>query len=462
MTEKGAIPLEEKTSIINNMTEGPLLRQLVRFSIPIIMGNILQACYTLADMVVVGHFIGADGISAVGIGGILQNLLLTVAMGLGFGGQILLSQQVGAKAHERIKKTIGSFMTIAILGAVLFGCLGLTLNEWLLERLNTPAEVYAQTRSYYLVCCAGIVFIYGYNCICSILRGLGESKLPTVFIAIATVLNIALDCILIGLWGMDVEGAAIATVAAQGVAFLASLVYLIRHKTSFGFDFRLQSFRISKRTAEVILKLSLPIIIYGLLMSISGMFINANVNEYGVAASAVDGIGNKLITIVNALAMGFYTGGGAIIGQCFGAGKTQRIRKTFFLTTGLGLVVWAVLAVVLVTFSAAVFRIFSADPEVLAMARPYMLIATLMCLGMTLSTGPFALFEGVGNTTLEMIAGIVENLIVKIVASMLLSRLFGLYGYWMGCAAATFATPVVGFAYYFSGRWAKRSADICS
>jgi putative MATE family efflux protein len=454
--------MEEKTSIINNMTEGPLLRQLVRFSIPIILGNILQACYTLADMVVVGHYIGADGLSAVGIGGILQNLLLTVAMGLGFGGQILLSQQVGAKVHESIKKTIGSFMTITLLGAILFGCLGLVLNGWLLDRLNTPAEVYAQTRSYYLVCCAGIVFIYGYNCVCSILRGLGESKLPTLFITIATALNIGLDCVLIGVCGMNVEGAAIATVVAQGVAFIASLVYLIRHKASFGFDFQLRSFFIDKQTAEVILKLSLPIIVYGLLMSISGMFINSNVNEYGVAASAVDGIGNKLIVIVNALAMGFYTGGGAIIGQCFGAGKTQRIRKTFFLTTGLGLIVWAVLAVVLITFSGEIFRIFSTDTEVLGMARTYMPIASLMYLGMTLATGPFALFEGVGNTTLEMIAGIIENLIVKIVASMLLSRLFGLYGYWMGCAVATFVSPIAGFLYYFSGYWAKRTADIGS
>lgn len=454
--------MKEKTSIIHNMTEGPLLKQLVRFSIPVILGNVLQACYTMADMVVVGNFIGADGLSAVGIGGILQNLLLMVAMGLGFGGQILLSQQVGAKAHDSIKKTIGSFMTLTLIGAVVCGVLGVVLSDWLLKLLNTPDAVYDQTRSYYLVCCAGILFINGYNCVCSILRGMGESKLPTVFIAIAATLNIALDCFLIGVCGMNVEGAAIATVASQGIAFLTSLVYLVQHKDSFGFDFHRKSFVIDRKTAGIIMKLSLPIIIYGFLMSVSSMFINSNVNEYGIEASAVDGIGNKLVIITNALTMGFYTGGGAIIGQCFGAGKTQRIRKTFFLTTLLALIVWAVLAVFLVTCSTGIFRIFSSDAEVLGMARRYMLIASLMYLGMALSTGPFALFEGIGNTTLEMVAGIFENLVVKIIVSMILSRLLGLYGYWLGCAVSTFVSPLVGLVYYFSGLWTKRKVEVAT
>ena len=361
--------MKEKSSIINNMTEGPLLKQLVLFSIPILLGNILQACYTLIDMVIAGNLIGPDGLSAIGIGGVLQNLLLMVAMGLGFGGQILLSQQVGAKANEGIKKTIGTFMTITGISAVFIGVLGVALTNFLLDLLNTPPDVYAQTRSYYLICCAGIIFIYGYNCVCAILRGLGESKLPTVFIAIASILNIVLDYVFIAVMGMNVEGAALATVIGQGVAFIASLIYLLGHKEALGFDFKRSSFIPDGKTIAIILKLSLPIVIYGFLMSVSGMFVNSNVNVYGIAASAVDGIGNKLLMISNALTMGLYTGAGAIVGQCFGAGKMDRIRKTFFLTIGLSLIIWLLLALALNAFPVQVFRIFTSDPEVLAMAR---------------------------------------------------------------------------------------------
>jgi len=329
----------------------------------------------------------------------------------------------------------------------------------LLHILNTPQAVYQQTRSYYLIGCGGIVFIYGYNCVCAILRGLGESKLPTVFVAIASVLNIALDIAFIVGLGMNIEGAALATVISQGVSFLVSLVYLTNHREAFGFDFRLNSFRPDWQTIRVIMKLAFPMIIYGFLMSISSMFVNSNVNVYGVAASAVDGIGNKLTMVSGALIMGLYTGAGAIVGQCFGSGNTERIRKTFFLTIGLSLIIWVLLALMLNLFPVAVFRIFTEDPEVLGLAKEYLFIATFMYLGMSLSTGPFALFEGVGNTTLEMVAGIIENMVLKIAFGIFFSRMFGLYGYWIGCAAAVFVTPIIGYIYFSSNRWTKRKVD---
>ncbi len=454
--------MSRKASLINDMTEGPLFKQLTLFSLPIILGNILQACYTITDMAVVGNFIGSDGLSAVGIGGVLQNLLLTVGMSLGFGGQILLSQQVGAGDHQRIKNTIGTFMTIALIGALALGSAGAALTKWLLGLLNTPEAVYGQTHSYYLVCCSGIVFIYGYNCICSIIRGLGESRLPTVFIAIAAVINIGLDLLFIGVFGMDVEGAALATVISQGTSFLVSLIYLFHRRESFGFDFKPKSFIPRAKNAAAIIRLSLPLMIFGFLMSVSTMFINSNVNAYGVAASAVDGIGSKLNMIANAITMGLYTGGGAIVGQCFGAGKTDRIKRVFLLTVGLSLAIWLITAAVMLIFARQIFGAFTSDSEVIGMARNYMWIAVLFYLGLTLSTGPFALFEGVGNTQLEMWAGIAENLVIKIALSTLLSGVIGLYGYWLGCSIAAFTTPLVGFTYFFSGRWAKRQVSLPS
>jgi len=255
---------------------------------------------------------------------------------------------------------------------------------------------------------------------------------------------------------MGVAGAALATVIAQGVSFLFSLVYLILHRDAFGFDFRPESFRIRKRTLIAILRISAPMMAFTLVMSLSTMFINSNINQYGVAASAVDSIGNKLFMVCNCVVMGVYSGGAAIIGQCFGAQLPERIKKAFQMTLGLSLICWVVVAVIINLFPTQIFGFFTDDADVLAMARNFMWIETLMFLGMSLAGGPFALFEGLGRTDLEMWAGILENIVIKVVASIALAKVLGLYGYWLGMAIAGFTTPLCGFIWYWSGLWRKQ------
>ena len=445
-----------KDTMIRDMTRGPLFRQLVSYSLPIILGNVFHSLYNVVDMLIVGNFVGAEGLAAVGIGGLLQMFLMMMGMALSFGAQILLSQHVGAGEKESIRRTIGTQLTVTFLCAVVLGAVGLLLTEWLLGVLNTPAPVWEDAGKYFRICCYGVVFVYGYDCLGAILRGLGQSRLPTVFIAVATVVNIVLDYVLVARTPMGVSGAALATVLAQGIAFLIALAYLIRHRESFGFDFRPASFRIRRRTLAAIVRISAPMMVFSLVMGLSSLFINSNINSYGVAASAVDSIGNKLFMVCNCVTMGVYTGGAAIIGQCFGAGLPDRIKKAFLMTVWLSVLCWAVMAVVITVFSTGIFRFFTDDGEVLSMAKTFMRIEALVFLGMALAGGPFALFEGLGRTDLEMWAGIVENLVVKVLAAMFFARLLGVYGYWLGMGIAGFTTPVWGFVWFLSGRWKKQ------
>ena len=440
-------------SLIRDMTKGPLMKQLVSYSIPIIIGNILQSLYTVVDMLIVGNLVGAGGLSAAGIGGLMSSVIMMTGMSMSMGGQILLSQQVGAGEKEAIRRTIGTLLSVTVISGIVLGVLGLGLTNWLLGILNTPEAVWADTKRYYQICCYGILFVYGYNGLGSILRGLGQSKLPTYFIAIASVLNIILDYVLVAWTDMGVSGAALATVIAQGVSFLISLFYLIRHREAFNFDFKPASFKIQKQTLKAIWKISAPMMAFSLVMSLSTMFVNSNINAYGVAASAVDSIGNKLFMICNCVVMGVYNGGAAIIGQCFGAGLPERIRKAFNLTMWLSLACWVVVSVVIVLFPETIFRFFTKDEAVCAMAPKFMWIEALMFLGMSLASGPFALFDGLGRTDLEMWAGILENIVIKVAASLLFALWMGVYGYWLGMAIAGFTTPVCGFIWYWSGKW---------
>ena len=228
--------------IAKDMTRGPVLRQLAVFAGPVALANALQAVYSMVDMVVVGQFVGPAGLSAVGIGGQLQFVFLAFGMGFSVGAQVLLSQQVGAKDRD-LQPTIGTLMTMELITALLLTVLGIVLCPQLLHLMNTPEAALKDAWGYTVICCCGMIFIYGYNAVCGILRGMGESKLPMIFIAVASLVNLVLDLVFVAGLKMSAPGAALATVIAQAVSFLVAIVYLYRNRDRFGFDFKLRSFR---------------------------------------------------------------------------------------------------------------------------------------------------------------------------------------------------------------------------
>jgi putative MATE family efflux protein len=448
--------LETTTPYVKDMTDGPLMKQLILFSLPLVAANLMQSIYAAADLAIVGNLVGAGGLSAVGIGTILYNLLLMISTGLSFGGQILLAQQVGAKAYHALGDTIGTMLTLTLLSGIGVSVLGAAATPGLLSLLNPPQEVLPQVRLYYLVCCGGLLFAYGNNCIYGVLRGLGNAKLPAVLIGGTAALNILLDLILIGWAQLGTLGAAIALVTAQAAGLLAGCLCLTLGRQGAFRQLLRENLRLSLDAVKPILKISLPLILFGFVMSASSMFVNSNVNEYGIAASAVDSISEKLKSLVSAVTTGIYTGGGEIVAQCFGAGKGERIQQAVRKTVLLGVIVWCGSAVVMVPFMGRIFLIFTSDQAVAAMAPRFAWIAMVQYLGLALGTGAFALFEGVGNTTLEMIGGITENLVVKILLGLLFSQFWGVYGYWLGCSLASFTMPVMGGAYARFGRWRER------
>lgn len=225
-------------TIGTDLTEGSVGARLFRFSVPFMLANLLQTVYNMVDMVVVGHFVGADGLSAVSTCGELIQLYTFIAIGFGGAGQTMIGQFVGAKDRERVSRTIGTVFTVLMLMA-----LGITLFcfatvNWQLGLINLPAEAAESGRAYLLVCAAGMVFIFGYNLISSILRGMGDSKHPLLFIAVASVVNLILDLLFVPVLKLGAMGAALATVLGQGVAFGWALVFLYRRRTDFGFDFK--------------------------------------------------------------------------------------------------------------------------------------------------------------------------------------------------------------------------------
>lgn len=441
--------------IAKDMTQGPVLRQLAVFALPVALANALQAVYSMVDMVVVGQFVGSAGLSAVGIGGQLLNMFLSIGMGFSVGAQVLLSQQVGAKDHD-LQPTIGTLLTTELIASIIFGLLGVLLSDQLLGIMNTPQEAWADAKAYTIICCLGMVFIYGYNAVCGILRGMGESKLPMIFIAIASLVNLVLDLVFVAGFHMSAAGAALATVMAQGVSFAISLVYLYRNRDRFGFDFKLRSFKPVAERLIPICKLGIPYIAQCLMITCSMMYVNAQVNVYGVTASAVDSIGSKLNSVVNIVIGAISMASATMVGQCFGARKFDRVKQCYRACTAVCMIALVVIGSAYLLFSEQIFSLFSSEESVIAMAPKYMVIAVVWVASIATMTAPYSVVDGVGHAMLGLVISIMDGVVARIGLCILLGRIMGLEGFWLGNALAGFVSTLMAGAYYYTGRWKNR------
>lgn len=443
-------------TIATDLTKGSVARQLLAFSWPIMLSNLFQTIYGLVDMVIVGHFVGAAGLSAVGIGGQVMTLFLSIGMSVGHAGQILISQQIGAGDREGLGWTIYTIAFVEVLASLAAGVLCILGCDWVLSVLNTPPEALADARSYTLVCGFGMLFVYGYNAVSSVLRGLGESRLPMIAIAVAQIVNVILDLVFVAGFGMGAGGAALATVIGQAVSLCMTVLYLYKKRDALGFSMAGKHLRLRKRNLVALAKLGLPLLAQELLITLSMTYINAMVNVFGITASAVDAVGSKLNNILYIAIDGMAVGASAMIGQSFGAKDFSRIRAIHRHALLFSGAVSVVLSVVLVCFSRPVFSIFTSDAAVIAMAPHYIWVVVVYSFAAASMVGPFSVVEGIGYTSFAMIASLADGVVARIGLGWLMGRIFGLYGFWFGSACAGFVTTILTGTYYLSGRWKKR------
>ncbi len=450
--------MSAQKTMINNLTEGSIPRQLLKFAIPLILANILQTMYNTVDMIVVGQFVGADGLSAISIGGEFIHFFMFMCAGFSSGGQILLSQQVGMKDKAGISRTIGTVFTTVMALAVVFTAACFIIDEPMLRWLNTPDEAFEQASQYVIISGCGLIFIFGYNCISAVLRGMGDSKHPLMFIAIATVVNLVLDLLLVAVFNMGAAGAAIATVIGQAVSVICSAAYLFRHREAFGFDFKLSSFKPDPDRIVALIKVGTPLAVQQVAISVSLLFVQSYINAFGVAASAVTGIGQKIQNISGVFTNGINQAGGAMIGQCLGAQKQDRAKKVVYIGLCFSAVFAAINIAAALIIPVQLFSIFSTDAEVLAMAPRFLQIQCWAFIGSALM-GPFgAMVTGSGFSTLGLFVGLLDAVFARVGLSILLAQVLGmgLEGYFYGSSLARLAGASVQMIYFFSGKWKTR------
>ena len=443
---------------IRDFTRGNITRQLVTFAWPLFLSNLLQVVYNMVDMIIVGHVLGKVGTSAVAVGGDVTNFLTFIAMGFANAGQVLIAKLIGSRQTDRLGRFVGTMCGFLIGCALVISIGALAFQDTILQLMNTPAEALAGAVAYSTVCMAGLVFIYGYNMVSAILRGMGDSKHPFLFIAIAAGLNVVLDILFVAVLDIGTAGAALATVISQGVSFLCCTVFLAKNKDRFQLNIRFRDFlRWDKDMLGDLIKLGTPMAIKSASVQVSKLFVNSWINSYGVEVSAFAGIANKISSTANLVSNAMNTAGSTMVGQNIAAKEFGRVKQILLRLAAITLTIAAIFSGVLIAFPEAVFRIFTTDTQVLAIAGGYVPIAILLFVGSALRSAMNALINGSGNYKINFVTAIMDGIVMRIG----LAVLFGLvldwkhYGFWLGDALAGFTPFWIGLAFYLTGLWKK-------
>ena len=450
------------TSVIRDFTRGPLFGPMLRFAIPFMVSNALQMLYAMADMLIVGTFVGRHGISAVMTSSQAVFFITMVGMGFANGGQVLVSQLIGRGDRERLRTAIGTQFSIVLgLGAAA-SLLSVIFARPSLRLLQTPEEAFDPALAYLIICGGGVFFTYGYNMLAAILRGVGDSIRPFRFLLVSSCLNVALDLLFIAGFRWGVAGAAAATVISQAAAFGLGLRFLRRHRRDFGFDFKLASFRIDPTTAWALVKLGIPYAIRFAAINLSMLFVTSMINSLGIAASAAFGIGLKIDDFANKISLGVMIAVSTITGQNIGAGKIRRIRRGVYYAWAICGGFYLVFGALQLIFPRVLYGFFTDDESVLELAPIIVSALLLHYPALFIMKGTNGFVQGIGNAMLDLVLSLLDGLIFRVGFSWFFGiRLnMGLYGMLLGYALASYSTAIPNLCYFLFVPWYRRKTVI--
>ena len=445
-------------SITKDFTSGSIPKQLLLFMLPFMASNALQVLYSTIDMIIVGKYVGTPGLSAVSQSSQILNFATMVCFGFSNGGQVLISQALGAGKRKEMSQIIGTLFSLISIFAIVMSVVFLAAKGWILEIMNIPAESYAFAEDYIIICGAGLFFTAGYNMVSAVLRGMGDSKRPFLFICIASGVNLVLDILFTGIFKWEVAGAAWATIIGQAVSFVFSLWYLYRHKEGFGFDFGRESFRINKHYTKMILSLGTPMAIQSGCINLSMLYVSSMVNDVGVVASATFGVGIRIDDIINKISQGIQFAALPMVSQNIAAGEQKRSVKVVHWAWIYSIIMTVVSMIAYVAFGKELFMIFSDDPAVHEMSGTFITAILWLFPALALMRGTGAFIQGIGFAKFSMVLALLDGVILRIGLSWLfgIALGWGFFGFVLGYALAPYGNAIPGMIYFLSGKWKKR------
>lgn len=429
------------------------------FALPMLLGNILQSCYGMADMAVVGQFVGRDALAAVSNTSMIGFISGSICIGFTMGGNVLVARFRGAEDPAAQQDTVRTLFALSLIGGILLTLISYLLYQPILHLMNIPAEAFPYAVEYMSIVCAGNIFIFGYNAVCSVMRGLGDSRRPLYFVAVTATVNIVLDYLFVGVFRWGVGGAAAATVLAQAASFFTALWSLKRQgdrEPGFIFHFDRHSLQINPDICRSLAGLGFPIALRSAALNVSYLVVTAMFNGYGTAATAAAGIGLKVNTFV---AMPCWAAGQAVVtmaGHSMGKNDTAMAVKIARKGILASLVSTGIFLVSIHLFIRPFLGLFSSDAEVAELGVLYLRIccsANFIPYVAMYVLDSFA--TGVGAPVLAMLNSLLHSVVLRLGLSFLFGNLLN-FGY-AGLCAAESVSPLIpcciGLAFLLKGGW---------
>ena len=442
-------------TIENNLTQGSVFKKLWTFTHPLIGANLLQILYGMVDLYIVGRFAATADVSAVSVSTTVLSAFLMFLIGLAVGGTVVVGQKFGAGEKDALSSVAATAFSLAwIVGAVLM-VLVAALCRPILGWINTPEQALRGATSYMLICSLGYVFQAVYNMLAGILRGMGDSKSPLIYVAVATVVNVVSDYVLVAVFGLGAAGTAIATVFAQLLCMLFALLHV--KKRDFPFDFRLKSYRLVKRDAAALLRTGIPIALQQALVLFSFVIIAGVINKHGLYASAAAGILDKVFMFASIPTTAFNSTISAMVAQNIGAKEEKRAVACMWYGSLISFLFAFVFFLLGLFFPERIVSVFTSDSGVIAEGAVYYAGYKYDYLVCALAFCVNGFINGTGHTKLTLIANLISTYLVRVPACFLAGSVWhlGMLGIGYALPIASLVQLIVGYAFYLSGRWRK-------
>jgi putative MATE family efflux protein len=442
-----------------DLTVGSVPRHLLFFSIPMLAGNALQSGYSIINMIWVGNIVGENGLGATAISFPLMFIIIGLASGATMATSVLVAQYYGAKNYERMKRVIDNSISIGLVFSLVLTTLGIIFSAFLLKLMDTPPEVFPMADSYLKISLAGVVLLYLMFTISSILRGIGDTVTPLMFMGAGVVMNAILDPLMIIGIGpfprMGLNGAALASVITQAISLAMILIYLRRKKHVVEVHFTRLTF--DKDIILLIFKIGFPSMIQQSLVSIGQAFVTTYVNFFGASAIAAFGAAGRIDMVATMPAIAIGMAATALTGQNLGARKPERVKEIFKWALLMGTAISGFIALLAIIFPRLILSMFIHHEPVLEIGITYLRIVApcyFLYALMFVSTG---IVNGAGQTMVTMVFSLVSLWAVRVPLAWYLSQhtRLGMTGIWIAMAAGFVVTSAISYLYYLSGRWKK-------
>ena len=436
------------------MTSGTIWKEILFFSIPLVLGNLFQQLYNIVDSIIVGNVVGSHALAAVGAGGSVIQLLIGFCIGASSGAGVVTSQYYGAKNEEGVRKAVHTTLAISISAGIVLSVIGVLAAPAILKAMGTPEEVFEQAADYLQVYFAGIIFAIVYNMSAGILNAVGNSRRSLMYLVIAVVTNIVLDILFVYVFRMGVIGAALATDISQ----LVSCVFILRFlsKSREMYRVQLRKIRFYDHLLSRILKIGLPTGVQSIVISLSNIMVQSSINSFGATVMASYAAFNKIDGIILLPIMSISMAATTFCGQNFGACEVERVKKGMKTSVGMGTLYAIAAGAVMLIFGPYIIRIFTGEQAVIEngiymMNLMYPFYWTLAIMNITIGA-----IRGTGRTMEGMVVSIFSLCVCRVIwifAALRISHRLSLLI--LGYPITWIIGAVIMLVYIKRGRWLR-------